>query len=58
MHEIDLRNEIPDDAATIEIYTMVKPAIGSIEVRRDPDDDQPLVMSAGTRTTIRRSRGA
>ena len=52
MQEIDLRNEIPDDATTIEIYTMVKPAIGSIEVRRDPDDDRPLVMSAGTRTTI------
>ena len=52
MHEIDLRNEIPDYATTIEIYAMVKPAMGSIEVRRDPNDDQPLVMSAGTRTTI------
>ena len=52
MHEIDLRNEIPDDATTIEIYAMVKPVMGSIEVRRHEEDEHPLVMSAGARTTI------
>ena len=52
MHEFDLRNEIPDEATTIEIYAMVKPARGSIEVRRCQNDDQPIVLSTGARTTI------
>ena len=52
MHEFDLRDEIPIEADIIEIYAMVKPATGSIEVRRSPDDDQPLVMWAGMRTSI------
>lgn len=52
MHEFDLRNEVPDEATTIEIYAMVKPTRGSIEVRRSLDDDQPIVMSTGARTTI------
>ncbi len=52
MHEFDLRNEIPDDATTIEIYAMAKPARGSIEVRRSLNDDQPILMSIGAKTTI------
>lgn len=52
MHEFDLQNEIPDEATTIEIYAMMKPARSSIEVRRTPDDDQPIVMPDGMRTTM------
>ena len=52
VHEFDLRNEIPDEATTIEIYAMVKPTAGSIEVRRSPRDDEPILLSTGTRTTM------
>lgn len=52
MLEFGLRNDIPDEASTIEIYAMVKPATSSIEVRRSPGDDQPIVMSPGMRTIL------
>lgn len=52
MHEFDLGDEIPDDATTIEIYAIVKPAKGWVEVRRSPADDEAIILSAGSRTTI------
>ena len=52
VHEFDLRDSVPDDATTIPISVMVKPRCGSIAVRRSLNDDCPLVMSSGARTTI------
>ena len=52
MHELYLHNEIPDEATTIEIYAMVKPARRSIEAQRSLDNDQPILISTGARTTI------
>ena len=52
MQEFDLRNEIPSDATTIEIYAMVKPPSASVEIRRSPEDDEAIIMSNGTRTTM------
>ncbi len=52
MQELDLQNEIPVEATTIEIYAVVKPARAWIEVRRSLSDDQAIIMSSGSRTTI------
>ena len=52
MIEHDFSSEIPPEANAIEILVTTTPTSGEIEVRRSLEDDEPLTMGYGSRTTL------
>ena len=52
MLEHDLSSEIPPEANAIEILVTTTPSSGKIELRGKLEDDHPLTMGYGSRTTI------